>query len=113
MITASNPPRIMMKIPTSTASPKPKIGDNKISDNLAPTTPEPLTITSPTNLAFGSRWESIPNMNISNKIIENEDSAKLNFFFLFAIFSLLYLFIIVPVVPAKASLAFCNEVINA
>ena len=72
-----------------------------------------LTITSPTNLAFGSRWESIPNMNISNKIIENEDSAKLNFFFLFAIFSLLYLFIIVPVVPAKASLAFCNEVINA
>ena len=59
------------------------------------------------------KLESIPNMNISNKIIENEDSAKLNFFFLFAIFSLLYLFIIVPVVPAKASFAFCNEVINA
>ena len=98
LITARKPPKIITNTLTSTASANPKIGDSNTSDNLAPTTPEPFTIVSLTNLAPGNKCEIIPNTNISKIIIVNEDSARLNFFFRFAIFLLsFYFFIIVPV----------------
>ena len=71
--TPKKPPKIKINILTSTASAKPSIGDNKISDNLAPTVPLPLTISSPTKLAFGRRCDNIPSKKIKIKIIEKAD----------------------------------------
>ena len=44
-----------MNTATSTASAKPKTGESKKSDNLAPTVPLPSTNTSSTNSAFGNK----------------------------------------------------------
>ena len=70
LITASKPPNIIIKIPTSIASSKPKIGAIKVSDNLAPTVPLPLTITPSTNSAFGRTCDKIASPKIRINIIE-------------------------------------------
>ena len=70
LITASNPPSIIMKIPTSIAFSNPCIGAIKTCDKVAPTVPLPLTISSPTNCAFGSTCDNIPRPKIRIRIIE-------------------------------------------
>ena len=84
--TFKNPPKIRINTPTSAAFSNPLIGAIKKSENLARTTPLPLTIFSPSNEASGSKYEIIAIATIINIIIVNEDNV--NFFFLafFAIF---------------------------
>ena len=44
-------------------------------------------------LEHGTVYLTVPNTKINNIIIVNEDSARLNFFFLFDIFTLLFTFL--------------------
>ena len=85
LTTASIPPSTIMKIPTSTAFSKPSIGAINTWESVAPTVPLPFTIVSPTNLAFGSKWDNIPRPNIRIRIMEKDDNIVFVFFLAFAI----------------------------
>ena len=54
--------------------------DNKICEREAPTTPLPFTISSPTNSAFGKKWDKIPSIKIKINIIENAVKKPFLFF---------------------------------
>ena len=102
-----------MNTHTSTAFSNPFIGASNTSDNLAATTPEPLTILpAASNFAPGNTNVTKATIIVSKMMIVNADILSL-FFFVLAIFlPPFWLFvIIVPVSFRRASLAHSSDVI--